>query len=494
MTKQPAAYQMYIDGRWLAAESGATFDVLNPATEETIATVPDAGREEMRRAIEAARRAFDDGPWPRTSPRDRSRVLQQIADGLTARRAALAALLIAEAGAAQYLLPMQLDDPLTAMHSYAELAAKTELEEMLPPLLQQSPAGPSATQMLVYRQPAGVVGAINTWNFPLYVLIQKLGPALAAGCTLVVKASPYAPLVNLEVAKVIEQAGLPKGVVNVVTGEGVAVSEELVASPLVDKISFTGSVPTGKKIAETAARNLTRLHLELGGKSACIVLDDADVEAMAPLLASPAFVHAGQACAATTRCLLPASLYDRALEKMAGFVGNLKVGDPSDPAVMVGPLIREARRTAVEEYIRSGEDEGASLVAGGRRPAALDRGYFLEPTIFGDVRNDMRIAREEIFGPVLSVTKYNDLDEAVRIANDSRYGLSGRVVTRNTAKGIEVAKRLRTGSVLLGHGFGGPGALTFTVAPFGGFKESGLGREGGKYGLFEFTEIQTIAW
>jgi aldehyde dehydrogenase (NAD+) len=485
---------MYIDGRWLAAGSGATFDVLNPATEETIATCPEAGRAEMRRALEAARRAFGEGPWPRMSPRDRSRVIQQIADGLSARRNELAALLTAEVGAAQYLLPMQLDDPLTAMHSYAELAARADLEEMLPPLVQQTVAGPTATQMLVYRQPAGVVGAINTWNFPLYVLIQKLGPALAAGCTLVVKASPYAPLINLEVAKVIDQTDLPKGVVNVVTGEGVEISEELVASPLLDKISFTGSVPTGKRIAAAAAQNLTRLHLELGGKSACIVLDDADVEAMAPVLASPAFVHAGQACAATTRCLVPASLYDRALEKMAAFVGNLKVGDPSDAAVMVGPLIREARRTAVEEYIRSGKDEGAALVAGGGRPATLERGYFLEPTIFGDVRNDMRIAREEIFGPVLAVTKYNDVDEAVRIANDSRYGLSGRVVTHNTAKGLEVAKRLRTGSVLLGHGFGGPGALTFTVAPFGGFKESGLGREGGKYGLYEFTEIQTIAW
>jgi len=494
MSKHAPAYRMYIDGRWLDADNGATFDVLNPATEATIATAPNAGREEMRRAIAAARRAFDEGPWPRMTPRDRSRVIQQIADGLAARRDALAALLTAEAGAAQYLLSMQLDDPITAMHSYAELAAKTGLEEMLPPLVQQSPAGPTTTQMLVYRQPAGVVGAINTWNFPLYVLVQKLAPALAAGCTLVIKASPYAPLINLEVAKVIDETDLPKGVVNVVTGEGVEIGEELVASPLVDKVSFTGSVPTGKKIAETAAQHLTRVHLELGGKSACIVLDDADVEAMAPVLASPAFVHAGQACAATTRCLLPASLYDRALEKMAGFVNNLKVGDPSDPAVMVGPLIREARRTAVEEYIRSGQEEGASLVAGGRRPAALDRGYFLEPTIFGDVRNDMRIAREEIFGPVLAVTRYHDLDEAVRIANDSRFGLSGRVVTRDTAKGIEVAKRLRTGSVLLGHGFGGPGALTFTVAPFGGFKESGLGREGGKYGLLEFTEIQTIAW
>ena len=485
---------MYIDGAWADAADGATFDVPNPATEEVIATAPDGGRGEMRRAIEAARRAFDDGPWPRLSPRDRSRVLQQIADGLSSRRDELASLLVAEAGCAQYLVRMQLDDPITAMHSYAQLAGKLDLEEMLPPLIQQSAAGPTATQMLVYRQPVGVVGAINTWNFPLYVLVQKLGAALAAGCTLVVKASPYAPLINLEVAKVIEKTDLPKGVFNVVTGEGVEAGEELVASPLVDKISFTGSVPTGKRIAEAAAQNLTRVHLELGGKSACIVLDDADVEAMAPVLASPSFVHAGQACAATTRCLVPASLYDRAMEKMVGFVGSLKVGDPSDPAVMVGPLIREARRTAVEAYIRSGREEGATLATGGGRPGGLDRGYFLEPTIFGDVRNDMRIAREEIFGPVLAVTRYSDLDEAIRIANDSRYGLSGRVVTRNTAKGIEVAKRLRTGSVLLGHGFGGPGALTFTVAPFGGFKESGIGREGGKYGVLEFTEVQTIAW
>ncbi len=488
------AYKMYINGAWVDTQSGATFDVVNPATEEVIATAPNAGRAEMRQAIEAARRAFDEGPWPRLSVRERSRIIRQIADGLSSRTDQLRELAIAEVGCTRYLLSIQLDDPIAFMHHYAELAAKLDFEEMLPPLIQQGPAGPTATQMLVQRQPVGVVGAINTWNFPLYVLVQKLGPALAAGCTLVVKASPYAPLINLEVAKVIDETELPKGVFNVITGAGVEPGQELVANPMVDKVSFTGSVATGKKIAEAAAQHLTRLHLELGGKSACIVLDDADVEAMAPVLASPAFVHAGQACAATTRCLLPASLYDRAMEKMVGFVSNLKVGDPSDPAVMVGPLIREERRAAVEAFIRSGQEEGATLAIGGRRPAALNRGYFLEPTIFGDVRNDMRIARDEIFGPVLTVTRYNDLDEAVRIANDSRYGLSGRVVTHNTARGIEVAKRLRTGSVLLGHGFGVPGAATFMVAPFGGFKESGVGREGGKYGVLEFTEIQTIAW
>jgi len=491
---KPAAYRMYIDGEWLDAGSGATFDVINPATEDVIATVPEAGSRELARALEAARRAFDEGPWPRMSPRDRARIIQQIADGLSAREARLRELLTAEVGSAQYLMSIQLGDPLRFMHHYAELAATIELEDALPPLVQETALGSTSTQLLVYHQPAGVVGAINTWNFPLFVLVQKLGPALAAGCTLVVKPSPYAPLMNLEVAKVIEETDLPKGVFNVVTGESLALSEEFVASPLLDKISFTGSVPTGKRIAAAAANNLTRLHLELGGKSACILLDDADLDRAAPGLASATFVHAGQGCALFTRALVPAKLYDQAMEKMVGFVRNLKVGDPADPAVMVGPLIREERRRAVEAYIEAGRAEGATLAIGGGRPDGLDRGFFLEPTIFGDVRNDMRIAREEIFGPVLSVIPYSDVDEAVRIANDSRYGLSGRIVTRDQARGLEVAKRLRTGSVLISEGISGPGAGTFMVAPFGGFKESGIGREGGEYGVLEFTETQTIAW
>ncbi|MEX1254591.1 MAG: aldehyde dehydrogenase family protein [Dehalococcoidia bacterium] len=493
--KQPTAYQMYIDGRWAGAESGASFDVLNPATEEVIATAPEASRDEMRRAIAAARQAFDEGPWPRMAQRERARILQQIADGLSANRERLAGLLTAEVGCAQFLVPIQLDDPIRFAHYYAELTPKIDFEEPLPPLVGDTHFGPAAmTQMLVVRQPIGVVGAINTWNFPLYVLIQKVLPALASGCTLVVKASPFAPLLNLEVARIIDETDLPTGVFNVVTGESAELGEEIVANQMVDKVSFTGSVPTGKRIAEAAARNLTRVHLELGGKSAAIVLDDVDLDLVAPALTGPTFVHAGQACAASTRCLVPAKLYDRALEKMVGFVTKLKVGNPSDPAVMVGPLIREVRRTAVEEFIRVGREEGATLATGGKRPPDAERGYFLEPTIFSDVRNDMRIASEEIFGPVLAVMPYSDIDEAVRIANDSRYGLSGSVVTFSPARGLEVAKRLRTGSVLITRGGGSPGATTFMVAPFGGFKESGIGREGGKYGVFEFTEIQSIAW
>ena len=492
--KQPMAYQAYIDGRWVDAQDGGTFNVINPATEEVIGTAPDAGREEMRRAIEAARKAFDEGPWPQMSPRERARIIEQIADRLDARKEKLQELVTSEAGCAQYLMPVQVDNPLQFMHYYAELATKLDFTEMLPPLLEDTPMGPTATQMMVYRQPAGVAGIINTWNFPLYVLVQKLGPALAAGCTMVIKTAPYAPLINLEVAKAVDETDLPKGVFNVVTGESAELGEELVSSPLIDKISFTGSVPTGKRIAEAAAKNLTRVHLELGGKSACIVLDDVDLDTVAARLASPAFVHAGQACAATTRCLLPSSLYDKAMEKMVAFVSSVKVGNPADPTVMVGPLIREERRKSVEAYIKVGREEGATLATGGGRPAGLDKGFFLEPTIFGDVRNDMRIAQEEIFGPVLAVTRYDDVEDAIRIANDSRYGLSGSVVTKNTARGIQVAKRLRTGSVMVSGSMGGAGATTYMVAPFGGFKESGLGREGGKYGVFEFTEMQSIAW
>jgi aldehyde dehydrogenase (NAD+) len=493
--KKPTAYQMYIDGRWLDAGSGGTFDIVNPATEDVIAAAPEASRDEMRRAIAAARRAFDEGPWPRMSPRDRGRIIQQIADGLEKKKDRLRELLTAEVGCAQYLMSIQLDDPLRFMYRYAELALKFEPVEMLEPLIQETPMGGlGALQMMVYHQPAGVVGAINTWNFPLYVLVQKIGPALAAGCTMVVKTSPWAPLINLEVAKVIEETDLPQGVFNVVTGSSVELGEELVSNPLVDKISFTGSVPTGKRIAEAAGRNLTRVHLELGGKSACIVLDDADVDTIAPSLASPAFVHAGQGCALATRCLVPQQLYDRAVEQMVGFVQHVKVGDPADPSVLLGPLIREERRRAVEEYIRIGKEEGATLAAGGARPAHLDRGYFLQPTIFCDVRNDMRIAREEIFGPVQVVLPYQDIDDAVRIANDSPYGLGGQIVTKSYARGIELAKRLRTGSVMITTGAGWPAGTPYSSAPFGGFKESGIGREGGKYGVLEFSEIQSIIW
>jgi acyl-CoA reductase-like NAD-dependent aldehyde dehydrogenase len=335
----------------------------------------------------------------------------------------------------------------------------------------------------------GVCGVIPTWNFPLFVTVQKLGPIIATGCTAVCKPSPWGPLVDLMLAEVVEECGVPAGVWNVVTGEGTDISEELVASPLIDKISFTGSVAVGKKIMQAAGATLKRVHLELGGKSALIVLDDFDLGMAAPVAASPTFFHAGQGCAITTRVLVGRDRQDALLEKMASFVnGVVTVGDPADPSIMVGPVIRAERRAAIEEYIALGREQGAELVAGGGRPAGLEKGYFVEPTIFGHVKNDMRIAQEEIFGPVVAVIPYEDEADAIRIANDSSYGLFGGLLTNDTGKALAMGKQIRTGGVIVN------GASNLLDMPFGGFKESGIGREGGRWGLEEFTEIQALAW
>jgi acyl-CoA reductase-like NAD-dependent aldehyde dehydrogenase len=484
--------QLYINGQWMEARGGATYPVLNPATEAEIGRAADASSEDMERAISAARRAFDTGPWPQMPAHERAGFIRRIAEGLENNKEKLRELLIAEAGAEDFLLAAQLENPILALHGYAELALKFDFERMLPVALGHSPAGPTLGYTLVNHQPAGVCGLIPTWNFPLFVTAQKIGPALAAGCTMVVKPPPYTPLINLELAKVVDESGLPPGVLNVVSGQSSAISEHLVASGQVDKISFTGSIGIGKRIAQTAAQSLKRVHLELGGKSAALVLEDIDPAAAAPGLAAPTYVHAGQVCGAATRCFVPRKLYEAVLTRMVDFVNSLPVGDPADRNVIVGPVIREERRHKIEEYIQSGLDQGARLVAGGGRPDNLKKGYFVKPTIFADIDNKMRIAREEIFGPVLSVIPYTDLEQAVRSANDSDFGLAGIVVTNQPAKGMEIAKRLRSGWISLsssGHMAGlGPNA------PFGGFKESGLGREGGEWGLMDFTEIQTVTW
>jgi acyl-CoA reductase-like NAD-dependent aldehyde dehydrogenase len=487
MSAEP--FRMYIDGKWVDAESGATYELPNPATEETVGACPDAGRADMRRAIAAARRAFDEGPWPRTTPRERAAVLERLADGMERRKEEFRQLLVA-AHAAEFMThPIQLDTAIEQIRGYAELATRFCYEEMLPPTTATTAVGPKLVTSMAYRQPVGVCALIPTWNFPLYVTVQKIGPALATGCTMVTKPSPWGPLVDLLLAEVIEECDLPAGVYNVVSGQSPELGIELCESPLVDKVSFTGSVETGKRVMASAAATLKRVHLELGGKSAQIILDDFDLDAAAPGAASPTFFHAGQGCAITTRVLVQRSRHDELVEKMASFVsGFVKPGDPADPSVMLGPVIREERRVAIEAYVASGREEGADLVTGGGRPADLPRGYFLEPTIFANVRNDMRIAREEIFGPVVSVIPFDDEDDAVRIANDSSYGLYGGISTNDAARGLELAKRIRTGGVSVN------GATNLLHAPFGGFKESGIGREGGLYGMREFTEIQMLAW
>jgi len=484
-----ASRRMFIDGAWAEASNGATYGVPNPATEETIGTAPDATVADMHRAIAAARKAFDTGPWPRTSREERARVLRAIADGVEKRKEEFRQLLIAEAGATWLTHDIQLEQPIQLLRHYAELALTFEFEEPLPPRVSTSMLGTQVNCGIVYRQPAGVCGLIPTWNFPLFVAAQKLGPALATGCTVVFKPSPWGPLVNLFLAEVIAETDLPPGVVNFVTGQSTAIAETLVSDPRIDKVSFTGSVATGKKIMEAASKTLKRVHLELGGKSVAIFLDTDNLDMIAPQAASPSFFHAGQGCAMTTRVLIPREAHDTLVQKMVDFVrGMVKIGDPADPSTFLGPVIRDERRQKIEEYIASGKKEGAVLAHGGGRPKDLPRGYFLEPTIFCAVPNHIRIAQEEIFGPVVSVIPYADEDEAIRIANDSTYGLGGMILSRDTAKALELAKRIRTGVVWINNG------INMVDAPFGGFKESGLGREGGRYGVEEYTEIQHIAW
>ncbi len=495
LANKPLRYQMFVDGRWTDPRGGGSYAIPNPATEETVGYAPNATREDMRQAIAAARKAFDEGPWPRMTPRERHRVLMQFSDALARRRDLFRQLLVEEAGAEHNLHKFQVDAPPIFMANYAELALRWEFQEILPPSMRHGAEWQSTATIMVNHQPAGVCGVIPTWNFPLYVTVQKIGPALATGCTVVVKPAPYTPLTGLEIAKAAAETDLPPGVFNVVTGESPDLGEELVVSPLVDKVSFTGSIPTGKRIMELGARTLKRLTLELGGKSASIVLDDADIDHVAPHIAFSPNHHAGQGCGALSRCLLPEKLYERMLAAMVAYVRAMKVGNPADPTVVMGPLIREERRLRVEEYIAAGISQGAELVTGGKRPSHLRKGYFLEPTVFSRVRNDMRIAQEEIFGPVLSVIPYKTVEEAIQIANDSRYGLSGAVFTKDKARGIEVARRIRTGVISVGGYEGSRGSpLDWLYAPFGGFKESGLGREGGMWGMRDFTEPQTITW
>jgi aldehyde dehydrogenase (NAD+) len=481
--------RMWIDGQWVEASNGAVYAVPNPATEEPVGHAPDATVADMERAIAAARRAFDDGPWRRTTPQDRARALARIADAMEARKEEMRALLVAEAGATWLTHEIQVEQPIRNLRRYAELARSFDFEEPLPARVTESMLGTQVNCGMVHRQPVGVCGLIPTWNFPVYVAAQKLGPALATGCTMVFKPSPWGPLVNLFLAELIAEADLPAGVVNFVTGQSTAIAEALVADPRIDKVSFTGSVATGKRIMEAAAKTLKRVHLELGGKSVAIFLDEDNLDLAAATASGPTFFHAGQGCAMSTRVLVPRGAHDTLVQKMVDFVkGMVKIGDPADPSTFLGPVIREERRRKIEEYIESGKREGAVLATGGGRPKDLPRGWFLEPTIFCDVPSSIRIAREEIFGPVVSVIPFRDEDEAVRVANDSTYGLGGAIHTRDTAKALALAKRIRTGVVWINN------ALNFEDAPFGGFKESGIGREGGRYGLDEYTEIQHIAW
>jgi aldehyde dehydrogenase (NAD+) len=468
---------VYIDGSWVASKSDRVLVVRSPSTEEIVGQVPDANVADVDAAVGAARAAFDHGPWTRMRPAERSEMMQALLAELTTRGDELAHVIGTENGTPQRLLrPAQVDNALDVLRYYTELAANFEVESWVEGVY--SPA-------LVRQEPVGTVAAILPWNVPFFLAILKVAPALAAGCTIVLKAAPETPLNAYLLAEAALAVGLPPGVLNVLAA-GVESSEALVTHPGIDKVAFTGSTAVGKRIAGLTGPHLKRLTLELGGKAAAIVLDDADLAATVPQLIGVSMTLSGQFCTAQSRILVSHDRYDEAVELYAGIAASLPVGNTFDEGTFIGPLISERQRDRVLTYIEIGKQEGATLVAGGGRPAHLDRGWFVEPTVFRDVKSDMRIAQEEIFGPVVTFIPYADEQEAIAIANDSEFGLHGTVWTKDIEKGVDVGRRIRTGTYSVN-------ALSLDpAAPFGGVKNSGLGREMGREGLAAYLESKTI--
>jgi len=479
--------RMLIDGALVEATGGRTFANWNPATEEELGQVADASAGDMDRAIAAARRAFDETDWS-TDRSFRRHCLEQLHEALAAEREELREQLILEVGCPRLLtFGPQLDAPLDAAITYPaqlidEFAWETDLDDA------PDFRGTRNSRRIV-KEPVGVVGAIVPWNFPFEVSINKLAQALATGNTVILKPAPDTPWNATLLGRIVaERTDLPPGVVNVVPSSDHLVGEQLTLSPQVDLISFTGSTAVGKRIMEKGAPTLKRLFLELGGKSATIVLDDADF-GTAMMAGLAVCAHAGQGCAIPTRMLLPRSRHDEGVELLTTLLGGVPVGDPQQADVLMGPLISEKQRNRVLGYIERGVDEGATLALGGGRPAGQPRGWFVEPTLFTGVDNSMTIAQEEIFGPVLVVIPYEDDDDAVRIANDSRYGLGGAVISSSLDRALGVAGRVRTGTVSVNGGM-----IYGPDLPFGGYKDSGVGRQNGLPGFDQYLEVKSLAW
>jgi acyl-CoA reductase-like NAD-dependent aldehyde dehydrogenase len=472
-------YQLYVDGSWVEPEGGR-YDDVDPATEEIIGTAPDASVAQVGEAIAAARRAFDSGPWSTMSPEGRAGCLNQLGDALLKHADEFFALSQAEWGCVANERVMQIDGTgYLSMHA-AQLATQ---------LTEEPITGVGAGTTLLRREPLGVVSILTPWNFPHCLNVMKVNNALAAGNTVVLKPSPLTPLAGLALARIIdEHTDIPPGVVNVVTPYSIPAAKLLTTDPRVDMISFTGSSAVGCEVMRTAGDAMKRLLLECGGKSASIVLDDAQVtdEMLRRMLFDCCSLHAGQACILHSRLLLPDSLHDDVVDRLVTLARDVKVGDPRDPEAQMGPLISAAQRERVQAHVDGAVNEGAKLATGGGRPAGLDVGFYFEPTILTDVDPDSTIAQEEVFGPVLSVLRYSDDADAVAIANNSRYGLSGAVWGGDVGRAVGVARRIRTGQVAV-NGVG-PGD-----APFGGFKLSGFGREsGGISGLHQYMEVKAI--
>ncbi len=465
--------KLYINGRWVAPAGSNMIEVTDSTTEEVMAQIPEGAAADIDSAVSAARAAFVS--WSQTSKDERAKYLEAIAAGLAARRDEIAAVIASEVGMPLPLATaVQAGLPAMVMGSYAKLLSEYSFEEQV-------------GNSLVVREPVGVVGCITPWNYPLHQVVAKVAPALAAGCTVVLKPSEVAPITAFILAEIIDEVALPAGAFNLVTGLGAVVGEAMAAHLDIDMISFTGSTRAGKRVSELAAQTIKRVALELGGKSASIVLDDADFEKAVSSSVGSCYFNSGQTCSAHTRLLVPRSRHTEAVEIARATAEKFTLGDPREGRAKLGPLVSAAQRERVLGYIKKGIEEGASLVTGGaEKPEGLDKGYFVRPTVFANVRTDMTIAQEEIFGPVLAIIPYESEDDAVRIANDTVYGLAGGVWSGDEERARRVARRLRTGQVDINGGKFNP------LAPFGGYKQSGNGRELGKWGLEEFLETKSI--
>jgi geranial dehydrogenase len=468
---------LYIGGEWIAPASDRRFNVLNATTEELIGIVPEGAEGDIDNAVAAARKAFDAG-WGKTTPAERSEVLNRFADAVEKRGDDLARTVSMQNGM-PYQISSQFESayPVAVLRYYAALAAGLELEERRP-----SPLG---FDTLIRREPIGVVGGIVPWNYPVVLSVTKIGPALAAGCTLVLKPSPGTPLDCFIMAEAAEEAGVPAGVLNWVPADR-EVGAYLVSHPGINKVAFTGSTAAGRKIGAVCGEMLRPCSLELGGKSAGIVLDDVDIAALLEGLNFASFANNGQTCAASTRLLIPDSRYDEITGALTEWASSLKVGDPLDPETQIGPVASQAHRERVEGYIQKGKDAGYGVLTGGDRPADRDKGWFVSPTIFTEVDNSATIAQEEIFGPVLACIRYSSDAEAVALANDSDYGLGGTVWSTDSARAIEIARQVITGTI------GVNGYVIDLNAPFGGVKNSGIGREFGPEAVAGYMALKSV--
>ena len=465
--------KIYIDGAWVASTGTGTLEVFDSATEQLMATIPDGTAEDVDRAVKAAAAAFP--AWAATSNEERAKYMTRIGEALGARMAEIGELITHEVG-----MPVSLAVPVQAglpIQAFTDLAGHMEA----------FPFEEEVGNSLVVREPIGVVGAITPWNYPLFQIALKVAPALAVGCTVVLKPSEVAPINAFILAEVIDEVGLPAGVFNLVTGVGPIVGEAISSHPQVDAVSFTGSTGAGKKVMIAGAETVKRVNLELGGKSANIILEDADIATAVGTGIFGCFLNSGQTCSALTRMIVPRSKLDEVEAVAVAAAGGFPPGNPQTEGVMIGPLVSAVQRDRVRNYIKTGIDEGAKLLVGGpEAPEGLETGYYVQPTVFSDVTRDMTIAREEIFGPVLVIIPVDSEEEAIEVANDSPYGLAGSVWAGDAAHAEQVARKLRTGQVDINGGPFNPSA------PFGGYKQSGNGRERGKWGLEEFLETKAM--